>query len=171
MRGRPKMAPEDLSVTYRLKLEGEDRVKARILAGMTKAKAKETEREENREKRNAEKKREKDAVELRRHGGKGLRGAARHTTREEDERQFRGTLRPRKQGLPAAGRGKKAKKGRGLSKRTRAACKAGDEREEVRGEGEGDPSGECTVHGCTGAATHPAQVATTGEKHQRWDIQ
>ena len=31
-------------------------------------------------------KREKDAVELRRHGGKGLRGAARHTTREEDER-------------------------------------------------------------------------------------
>ena len=96
-RGRPKMAPEDLSVTYRLKLEGEDRMKARIIAGMTKAQAKETERDENRERTNTEKKKEKDEVELRRHGGEGLRGAARLTTREEDERQFRSTLRPRKQ--------------------------------------------------------------------------
>ena len=53
-RGRPKMAPEDLSVTYRLKLEGEDMVNARILEVMTKAQAKEAERDKNRKRRDAE---------------------------------------------------------------------------------------------------------------------
>ena len=45
--GRPKKAPEDLSAQYRLKLEGGERVKARILAGMSKGQAQETERKEN----------------------------------------------------------------------------------------------------------------------------
>ena len=104
MRGRPKKAPEDLSARYRLKLEGEDRVKARILAGMSNEQAQETERHENCKRRNSEKKKEKDEVQLREHGGKGLQGAARQTTREEDARQFRGVLQPRKRGLPVAGR-------------------------------------------------------------------
>ena len=109
-RGRPKKAPEDLSVTYRLKLEGEDRVNARILAGMAKAQAQEAERNENSKRRKVGKKKEKNEVELRRHGGQGLLSAAQQTTKEEDERQFRGTLQPREKGLPAAGRGKQVKK-------------------------------------------------------------
>lgn len=68
-----------------------------------------------------EKKKEKDEVELRKHGGQGLQGAARQTTKEEDERQFRGTLQPRKKGLTAAGRGKQVKKRKGLIKKTKAA--------------------------------------------------
>ena len=93
-------------------------MKARILAGMSKGQAQETERKENSKRRNAEKKKEKDEVQLRKHGGQGLRGAARQTTREEDARQFRGTLQPRKRGLPAAGRGKQVRKGKGLSKKS-----------------------------------------------------
>ena len=45
-RGRPKKAPEELSAKYRLKLEGEERVKERGLAGMTKVQAQEAERKE-----------------------------------------------------------------------------------------------------------------------------
>ena len=80
---------------------------ARILAGMTKAQAQEAERNGNSKRRKAEKKKEKDEVELRRHGGQGLMGAARRTTKEEDERQFRGTRRPRKKpaGTACSGEG------------------------------------------------------------------
>ena len=96
-------------------------MKERILAGMTKEQAQEAERNENSKRRKAEKKKEKDQVELRKHGGQGLQGAARQTTKEEDERQFRGTLQPRKKGLTAAGRGKQVKKRKGLIKKTKAA--------------------------------------------------
>ena len=70
------MAPEDLSMTYRLKIEGEERVKERILAGMTKEQAQEAERNENSKRRKAEKKKDKDEVEFRKHRGQGLWGAA-----------------------------------------------------------------------------------------------
>ena len=71
------------------------------------------------------------------HGGQGLLSAARQTmaTKEEDERQFRGTLQPRKKGLPAAERGKQVKKRKGLSKKTKAACMAGRAMQEGRQEG------------------------------------
>ena len=155
-RGRPRKAPEDLSATYRLKLEGAERLKARILAGMKKGQAQEAERKASTKRRKAEKKKEKNEIQLRKHGGQGLGGAARQTTREEDARQFRGTLQPSKRGLPAAGRGKSGKKGKGLSKKTKAACRAGDARGEASGMGEGEEGRECAVHGCTRAATHPA---------------
>ena len=98
-------------------------MKERILAGMTKEPAREAERNENSKRRNAEKKKENDEVELRKHRGQRLQGAARQTrtTKEGDVRQFRDTLQPRKRGLPAAGRGKQVKKGKGLSKKTKAA--------------------------------------------------
>ena len=97
-------------------------------------------------------------------GSLGLGGTARQTTREEDARQFKGTLQPHKKGLPAAGRWKPVRKGKGLSKKTKAACRAGDARGEgsgAREEAVGGP-GDCAVHGCTRAATHPAQGCTQG---------
>ena len=39
-RGRPKKAPEDLSAKYRMRLEREERVKERVLTGMTQEAAK-----------------------------------------------------------------------------------------------------------------------------------
>ena len=56
-------------------------MKARVLAGMSKGQAYGTVRKENSKRRNAEKKKEKGDCEvhmqLRKHGGQGLRGAAR----------------------------------------------------------------------------------------------
>ena len=120
------------------------------------------ERKESSKMRKAEKKKEKDEVQLRKHGGQGLGGAARQTTREEDARQFRGTLQPHKRGLPAAGRGTPVKKGKGLSKKTKAACRAGDARGEASGMREEEEGRECAVHGFTTAATHPTQGCIQG---------
>ena len=88
---------------------------------------------------------------------------ATRTTKEENERQYRRTLRPHKRGLPAAGKGRKGKKGKGLSKRTKAACRAGDEqsRDAVRAE---EAEGECAVLGCSRAATQPALGCTKGSR-------
>ena len=114
-RGRPKKAPEDLSAKYRLKLEGEERVKEMRLAGMMKAEAQEAERKENTKRRKAETENEKDEVQRRKHGGQGPGGTctAQQTTREEDKRQFKGTLQHTR-GLPAAGRGREVRKVQGL---------------------------------------------------------
>ena len=51
-------------------------------------------------------------------------------------------------------------KGKGLRKKTKAACRAGDARGEASGTGDGEEGMECTVHGCTRADTHPAQGCT-----------
>ena len=124
-RGRPKKALEDLSAKYRMRLEGEERVRERVLAGMAREEAHEAVRKASAKQRKAAARQDKDRVQHRQHG-RGLDGVATRTTREENESQYGQALRPHKRGLPAAGKGRKGKKGKGLSKRTKAACRAGD---------------------------------------------
>ena len=75
---RPKKAPEDLSAKYRMRLEGEERVKGRRMAGMTKARAQDPERIANDKRRKAAAQKEKDEVQRREHGGRGLGGTRRN---------------------------------------------------------------------------------------------
>ena len=107
-RGRPKKALEDLSAKYRMRLEGEERVRERVLAGMTREKAKETERKASAKQRKVAARQDRDRVQYRQHG-QGLDGVATRTTREENESQYGRALRPHKRGLPAAGEGRKKK--------------------------------------------------------------
>ena len=120
-RGRPKKALEDLSAKYRMRLEGEERVRERVLAGMTREGAQEAVRKASAKQRKAAARHDKDRVQHRQHG-RGLDGVATRTTREENESQYGQALRPHKRGLPAAGKERKVKKVTGLSKRTKAAC-------------------------------------------------
>ena len=130
-----------------MRLEGEEQVMERVLAGMTQETANETERKGSAKQRKAAAQQDKDRVQYRQHG-QGLDGVVTRTTREEDERQYRQTLQPHKRGLPAAGKWRKGKKGKGLSKRTKAACRAGDEQSRNADRAE-EEEGECAVLGCT----------------------
>ena len=85
------------------------------------------------------------------------------TTREEDERQYKQELQLHKRGLPAAGRGRKGKKEKGLSKKTRAACKAGNKQSRDADRAE-EVEGGCAVLGCSRAATHPALGCKVGSR-------
>ena len=161
-RGRPKKALEDLSAKYRMRLEGEERVRERVLAGMTREEAQKTVRKESAKQRKAAVRLDKDRVQHRQHG-QGLDGVAMRTTREENERQYGQALRPHKRGLPAAGKGRKVKKVTGLSKRTKAACRAGDEQSRDTDRAE-EAEGACAVRGCNRAATQPALGCTKGSR-------
>ena len=85
-RGRPKKALEDLSAKYRMRLEGEERVRERVLAGMTREEAQETVRKESAKQRKAAVRLDKDRVQHRQHG-QGRDGVAMRTTREGQERE------------------------------------------------------------------------------------
>ena len=129
---------------------------------MTREAAQETVRKYSAKQRKAAARQDKDREQHRQHG-QGLDGVATRTTREENESQYGRALRPHKRGLPAAGEGRKKKRGTGLSKRTKAACRAGDEQSRDADRAE-EVEGECAVLGCSRAATQPALGCTKGSR-------
>ena len=82
-RGRPKKAHEDLIAKCRMRLEGEEWVKERVLAGMTWEEVKAAEREPNIKprQRKVASRQDRDGV-LRRQHGQGLDGVVTRTTRK-----------------------------------------------------------------------------------------
>ena len=104
-RGRPKKAHEDLIAKCRMRLEGEEWVKERVLAGMTWEEVKAAEREPNIKprQRKVASQQDRDGV-LRRQHGQGLDGVVTRTTRKENERQSKALSRGGSQQQAECGR-------------------------------------------------------------------